>query len=210
MPYSTSRIPQGSAPSAYPQQTVYEAGYPVSFETKVYEPTVRNAKTAEASRRNSSPSPPPPPPPPPTFSNRQGRTIGARHLAYMRREASDHGAGGPFSNEFRIVKPFTFVPRGLSRDGTSSSTAVASGDVLSDSESPLPDVPDDIGMLGTTDVDEANGPPDHAQNIYRSLYTGDAYYDGSHTAELSTLFDPQKGSRPLFRWLWVDLWCLLH
>ena len=111
----------------------------------------------------------------------------------------ERNGGAFFGHDFRIVKPFTFVPRGLSRDGTNSGTAVP-GDVLSDSESQLPG---DSGPLGVADADDSHDGYDHSSNVYRSLYTGDAYFDGSHSAELSMMDDPQRGMRPLFRWLHV-------
>jgi hypothetical protein len=186
-PYSGDRRHSRNGPVNYSQQSAYEAGYPSSFESRPYEPRARRQERTVPMGRMRMAVP---------------ETVGVtRQAAYFRREASDQ-TGAPFSNEFRIVKPFTFVPRGLSRDGTASSTAAASpGDVLSDSESPMPD---ESGLLGTTDADDSVGPSDSATNVYRSLYTGDGYYDGAHSAELSLLTDPIRGLRPLFRWLHVQ------
>jgi len=114
--------------------------------------------------------------------------------AALRRESSDQAAY--HSNEFRTVKPFAFIPQGISIHGTGSTKSP--NELLSDSESALPD---DSAVFDTPDADDSASPSEQTTKIYSSLYTGDGYYDGSHSAELAVIKDPLARTKPIFRWL---------
>ncbi|RYP63142.1 hypothetical protein DL769_007053 [Monosporascus sp. CRB-8-3] len=43
--------------------------------------------------------------------------------------------------------------------------------------------------------------PNTNLHIYESQYTGDAFIDGSHSAQLTVVQDPKRQRQPLFRWL---------
>lgn len=70
---------------------------------------------------------------------------------------------------------------------------VGDGD-LSDLESPLPE------EIRTGDEDHALRAT-NARYIFQSHYIGDAFLQGTHSAALKEVHDPNRQHQPLFRWL---------
>lgn len=71
------------------------------------------------------------------------------------------------------------------RDGDSSDLDAADEKTVS--------TPDEPATRGTPGV-----------RAYTSHYAGTAEMGGDHSASITVLHDPQKQTRPLFRWLWVN------
>ena len=93
--------------------------------------------------------------------------------------------------EFVTSKVYGFVPSRVSSYAKSASDGTGS-----DQDAPAPSTKE----AALTTASSATNP---VRDVYQSKYTGDAFLDGSHSVELTTVLGPKKQRPPLFRWLHV-------
>lgn len=102
-------------------------------------------------------------------------------------------------------KVFSFVP--MRADGQSSEyeTTLFNLETVDVKHNEGGPQPAKLGQSGARTKDDSAGSPpsiaDRMLHIVESQYSGDAYYDGIHSAKLAVLHDPKRSRLPLFRWL---------
>lgn len=160
----------------------------------------RNFRLRERERRRSIS---PPPPPPVVISNRiynesSDESGSDAHIRSSRsrpryRSPSISSDEAPEYEDFIASKVYEFRP-----SRSSSIAPSVSEEGGSERETPVAGprkVP-----TSKTETSQISSPNTNL-HIYESQYTGDAFIDGSHSAQLTVVQDPKRQRQPLFRWL---------